>query len=74
MAAKTNGKAESKFDPKWIEGLTYRTTEIKKTKGEPDRRVPVERELTEAEVLDWNLVGDEVVIATADGRKYRVKK
>jgi hypothetical protein len=82
MAEKTienDGKESAvKFESKWLKGLVYRTSEKKKARGKDGqdeiRRVAVERPLSEAEVLGWKITGNEVVIVSRDGRKYRVKR
>jgi len=66
------------IDAKFLEGLTYSTTEKKKTKGKDGKekvtRVVVERPLTVDDLLDWKDKGAEVVIATKDGRKHTIAK
>lgn len=47
---------------------------IKGEKGEEVRKVPVERELTPDDVLDWKDKGDAIVIVAADGQKHVVSK
>jgi urease accessory protein UreE len=69
--------AEKKFDPKWLEGLSFSFAE--KTMIEKDGRktlhaVPKKRPLKEEDMLDWKDNGETVVIVTKDGKKYTVKK
>ncbi|MDA8140394.1 MAG: hypothetical protein M0036_17240 [Desulfobacteraceae bacterium] len=68
----------AKFDAKWLTGKTYRTSQAKKQKGEGGKettvRVPVERPLTQGDLLGWRITGAEVVLVTKDGRKYRMPK
>ncbi|MBI5550740.1 MAG: hypothetical protein HY911_04475 [Desulfobacterales bacterium] len=73
------GKPDAaKFDAKWLTGKTYRTTQAKKQKDEAGKeitvRVPVERPLTQGDLLDWQIIGAQVVLVTKDGRKYRMPK
>lgn len=66
-----------KFNPKWLAGLTFKGATAKKVKEdgrERLRHVPFERPLKESDVLSWREEPTEVVIVTADGRKYRVRK
>ena len=66
------------IDAKLLKGLTYRTSEVKKTKDDngKDKKtwMPVERPLKPEDVLDWKDRGGTVVIVAKDGRKYRVEK
>ena len=71
---------ELKVDPKWLKGQIFRG----KKEGEPVKKagkkiktrvfIPFQRPLEAADILDFKVYGDEVVIVTADGRKFRVKK
>ncbi len=65
------------INPKWLAGLKYHTSE-KKEINKDGRKVahyiPLERALTEADVLSYRIVGEEVVIVTKDGQKYRVPR
>jgi hypothetical protein len=65
------------FDVKWLKGIMFATSEAKKVKKdgrETIRHIPVERQATADDVLNWRVDGDQVVIVTKDGRKYRVDK
>jgi urease accessory protein UreE len=65
------------IDKKYLAGLTFRSSKAKKVTGEDGTKVqhvPVERELTAEDVLDWKDTGAAVVIVTADGQKYTVEK
>ncbi|NPU84381.1 MAG: hypothetical protein HPY65_07815 [Syntrophaceae bacterium] len=67
----------ARFDQKWLEGLTYLSSEKKKTvkDGRPvTQNIPTERPLAEADVLDWKDLGDSVVIVAGDGQKHKVSK
>ncbi len=67
----------AKFDQKWLEGLTYRSSEKKKAvkDGRPvTQNIPTERPLKTEDILDWKDVGDAVVIVAADGQKHKVPK
>lgn len=69
--------AEKQIDSKYLKGLKFRTSESKKVKeggAEKTRFFPVERDLTQDDVLDWKDNGDSVVIVTKDGQKYNVSK
>lgn len=69
--------AEKQIDAKYLKGLKFRTSE-EKVVTEDGRKVkkyvPVERDLTPDDVLDWKDYGDDVVIVTADGQKHVVSK
>lgn len=68
---------EKPIDKKYLAGLTFRTADTHKVKEDGETRVrhqAVERELTQAEVLDWADHGASVVIVAADGRKHQVAK
>jgi hypothetical protein len=69
----------------YLKGLTFRTSKAVEMKDENGKPVmvggkprmtymPVERELQEGDVLSVATVGDQMVIVTKDGRKYRVEK
>jgi len=65
------------IEAKYLMGLTITVLAEKKIKGadgEEIRRVPVERELTPEDVLDWKDKGDAVTIVAADGTKHIVSK
>lgn len=65
------------IDPKYLAGLKYRTSEARKGgPGDDDStiHVPVERDLTPADVLDWVVVNDQVNFITADGKSVTVPK
>jgi len=65
------------FDRQYLKGLVFRTSRPKEVKGESGTKVqhiPVERELTPADMLDWKDLPDRVVIVAADGQKHEVKK
>lgn len=66
------------IDARLLKGLTYRTSEVKKTKDDNGKEkrswTPVERALKPEDVLDWKDRGGTVVIVAKDGRKYRVEK
>lgn len=68
---------ERKLDPKWIEGLVFRSSEVKEIE-EDGRKVkrytPTERPMKPSDVVSWKDYGDHVVLVTADGQKVRVKK
>lgn len=77
-AVQPKAEAEAKaaaadFDKKWLKGLKFSTTKVEKIDGK-EKRVPVVRLLTEAEVLSWRIDGKQVVIVAADGKKHRVEK
>ena len=75
MAAAKKGKGQ--IEKKYLEGLIFSTSRPEKYNHEgveKVRHIPVTRELTEKEILDWAIVGNEVVIVAADGKKHRVKK
>ena len=62
------------IEAKFLKGLTITVLQKKKIRGEDGeeiRKVPVERDLTPEDVLDWKDTGDAVVIVTADGQKAR---
>ena len=71
---------ELKVDPKWLKGQIFRG----KKEGEPVKKagkktktrvfIPFQRPLEVADILAFTVYSDEVIIATADGRKFRVKK
>ena len=71
---------ELKVDSKWLKGQIFRgkkegTPIVKPGKKTKTRVfVPFERPLEAADILAFKVDGDEVVIVTADGRKFRVKK
>jgi len=74
---KSKEKAESKFNKKWIEGLTF-TGSKAKVEEKDGRKVkkftPFDRPMTEADVLAWKDYGKYVVIVSADGQKVQVEK
>ena len=65
------------INAKFLRGLTYKTSEAKKSKDDNGKEktafIPVERALKPEDVLDWKDRGDAVVIVAKDGRKYRVE-
>ncbi len=68
---------QQKFQKKWLEGLTFRSSEpkvVEKDGRKMKTYVAVEREMTEADVLSWKDYGQHVVIVTADGQKVTVEK
>lgn len=68
---------EQTFNPKWLKGLIYETSEARtvKEQGENKKRwVPVERELKESDVLSWREKDKFVIIVTKDGKKHVVRK
>lgn len=74
----TKGKGEI-LDSALIKGLRFRGAELKDvtdpdTKTRKTRSVPFERALAVDDVLAWSDKGDSVVLVTADGQKYTVKK
>ncbi len=65
------------LNPEWLKGLVFRTSERKEMEKEGRKvpqYIPVERPLTEKEVMAWKEGDTSVTIVTADGRKYTVKK
>lgn len=70
--------AEGKsIDAKFLDGLTFSTSEAKKVKKDGQEKtqyIPVERPLRPGDVIDWKDLGDSVTIVTADGKKYSVDK
>lgn len=65
------------IDKKFLEGLTFRGAtqeEVEEDGKTVLRSRPFSRDLTQDDVLDWVDNGDHVVMATADGRKYKVPK
>lgn len=69
--------AERQIDAKYLKGLKFRTSEAKKVKengADKTKYIPVERDLTQDDVLDWKDNGDSVTIVTKDGQKYGVSK
>jgi len=86
MSAKKNDQSTAEqgqekpeaFDAKWLKGLTFTDTRMEKVKDEDgkvtEKPVVFQRPLEEDDLLDWKIYGSEVVLATADGRKYRVRK
>lgn len=69
----------------YLRGLAFRTNkaiEMKDENGKPILMggkprltyIPVEREMQEGDVLSHAVVGDEIVLITKDGRKYRIQK
>ena len=67
--------ANKPIDAKLLAGLTFRTTKEEKDEaGNVTRNIPVVRELTPADVLDWKDNGPTVTIVTADGKKLTVDK
>ncbi len=61
------------INKKYLAGLTFRTNQV--IDGADGRRfIPVERELTQDDVLNWREEGSVLVIITADGRKQRVER
>jgi len=69
--------AKKKIDAKFLKGLKFRTSEMRKVKDDGRDKMkgfPVERDLTPEDVLDWKDNGESVSIVTADGQKYNVPK
>lgn len=66
------------IDAKFLKGLTYKTSEAKKSKDDNGKEktafIPVERALKPEDVLGWKDRGNTVVIVAKDGRKYRIEK
>lgn len=61
------------LDPKWLLGLTFRSSVPKKgDKGTTN--VPIERPLSPKDVLSWSVRGDTVTLVTADGLKHTVDR
>lgn len=76
MAEKTE-TAEPVFDKKWLEGLKFKTSEVKVVEEEGrkiKKFIPSVRALKEADVLSWKDCGNAVVLVTADGQKVTVSK
>lgn len=77
MAEKPEVAAEPVFDKKWLEGLKFKTSEVREVEEEGrkvKKFVPSVRALKEADVLSWKDCGGTVVMVTADGQKYTVAK
>lgn len=84
-AAKVNDKKPGKSLTPYLKGLTFRTNKALEMKDENGKTVmvggkprmtyiPVDRDLAPDDVLSAAEVGDEMVLVTKDGRKYRVAK
>lgn len=57
---------------KALAGLKFQTNREVKKEGEPTRFVPAERAMELDDVLDARMVGGQLVLVTADGRKHRL--
>jgi len=67
----------AKIDAKYLKGLKYRgaNEKIVEEDGRKKRKyIPYERDLMPDDVMSFNDKGAEVVIATKDGKKYKVSK
>lgn len=76
-AKETKEVKETKLMKKWIEGLIFTGSEAKVEKKDGRKLkkfIPVERPMTEEDVLSWKDYGKYVVIVTADGQKVQVEK
>ncbi len=72
-----NGNPAEVFKPAWLDGLVYVGTKVERVKdktGERKVRKRVERPLAVGDILSWRIDGGQVVLVTADGKKYRVKR
>ncbi|MDD2319167.1 MAG: hypothetical protein PHO83_03855 [Geobacteraceae bacterium] len=66
--------ANERIDAKYLKGLKFTTSVKKQVPGEAVKHAPAERRLGPADVLDWQDLGDTVIIVSADGRKHTVDK
>ncbi len=68
----------AEVEQKHLAGLTYRTSEKKKIKGDDGdvaaKYVASERQLKVADILSQKDNGDSLTIVTKDGKKYTVPK
>lgn len=63
------------IDAKYLKGLVYRSSAFEKDKENgTTRHLPVKRDLTPEDVLDWKDNGSTITLVTADGQKYVVEK
>ncbi len=65
------------IDPKYLKGLTFKSSEKKRTTVNGEERtvyVPQERDLAVEDVLEVRDAGTEMIFVTADGQKYTVQK
>lgn len=65
------------IDAKYLQGLTFKSSEKKRTTTNGEERtvyVPQERELAVEDVLAVRDAGTEMIFVTADGQKYTVQK
>lgn len=65
------------IDKKYLEGLTYRDAVRKEVEENGEKKVvytPTERPLEPGDVLAVREDGPNLIIATADGRKYTISK
>lgn len=72
-------KDDTALDPALLKGLKFRGAELKNVTDRDtgvvkEKSIPFERALTVDDVLDWFDKGDSVVLVTADGQKFTVKK
>jgi hypothetical protein len=79
---------EEKFDPRWLEGLKFYWADkkmVEKNGRKTLQAIPMERPLKEEDIpviphgprqgkRNWSIIGDKVVIATSNGKKYVVEK
>ncbi len=70
--------ADEKLDPKYLEGLKYKTADVKTKKNDSGRETvvhsAVEEALSHKHILGWKDYGSHVHIVTRDGRKHKVAK
>jgi len=74
---KEGKKADGKFNPEWLKGLTFSYAEkefVEKNGRKTLHATPKKKPLKEEHVMGWKEYPDRVVIATQDGKKYTVKK
>ena len=68
----------AEVEQKHLAGLTYRTSEKKKIKGDDGdvavKYVAFERQLKVSDILSQRDTGDSLTIVTKDGKKYTVPK
>lgn len=68
----------AEVEQKQLAGLTYRTSEKKKVKGDDgevtEKYVASERSLKVADILSQKDNGDSFTVVTKDGKKYTVPK
>ena len=72
--------ASLKIDSKWLKDIVFKGKKEWEAKKKPGKKtktrvfIPFERPMEAADVLSFRVDGNEVIIVTSDGQKFRVKK